>query len=238
MGGLSALALALSGFLSDEDMFELGIQRSISADEIAWMLELDICALLNAVVQPDELTEYSREAIEALGLEMNVYSEKATKRTDLLHAETLAAFLRNHIGGGVGVALVLVDINKALGFEAVKTDEKSEAAALDHGVAHWCVLISVQDNLTAIIADPRGQSYGRLWKCSLHNLLNGLVAEKGSSQIVVVRSKNNIYQTGLRGSVLHVSDFETKMASSEYLRPSDAEAPMSFKHETLKGISE
>ena len=192
MGGLSALALVLSGFLSDEDMFELGIQRSISADEIAWTLELDICALLNGVVQPDELAEYSRAAIETLGINLNVYAEEA-KGMDLNSAECLSSFLRNHIGGGVGVALVLVDINETIGFEAIKVDEKSEAAALDHGVSHWCVLVSVRDDLSAIIADPRAKSYGRLWKCKLCNLVNGMKAEKGGRRLVVLRSPRRIY---------------------------------------------
>jgi len=190
MGGLSALALALSGFLSEEDFVELAIQNPISSDALVWMLRLDVTALLSTIIEPQTLTEYTHSAIEALSLDLSVYSEEA----DLDSADSLSVFLGNHIGGEVsGVALVLVDINKALGFEAINLDVKSEASALDHGRSHWCILISVWNNDTAIIADPRAQSYGSLWKCKLENLQNGLLAQEGRSRVVIIRSERLSY---------------------------------------------
>ena len=112
---------------------------------------------------------------------------------DLVSTRSLSMFLDNHVGGGAfGVALVLIDINKALGFEAISIDSESEASALDHGTSRWCVITAMADVETlcdvAIIADPCAKSHGRLWRCKVDNLRNSLLSIGGDKNVVLIRA--------------------------------------------------
>lgn len=147
---------------------------------------MSITDLLSNVTDPYALTKHACSACKVLSLNLNV----RTQRADLESADTLSKFFSDNVGT-YGVALVLVNINEALGFEAVCIDEGSEAAMLDHGRSHWCVVVSVVDTDkhgdTAIIADPCAKQYGRLWKCKMENLRAGLIDSDGDSNVVIVK---------------------------------------------------
>lgn len=52
MGGLQALALALSGYLSEEDYHSLALPNYITSDFLAWTLSLKITDLLSSTISP------------------------------------------------------------------------------------------------------------------------------------------------------------------------------------------
>jgi Phytochelatin synthase len=183
MGGLSSLGLCLSGFLSDSDYENLALQNHIPADFIAWQLRLSITELLGNIMSPRKLTNCARRISESLMLDLDIQCEEVDCSTPI----ALASCLETRVGRATSsVALILVDVNEAYGFEVSKpADKNSEAAILDHGVQHWCVLVSVPDQQTAIIADPRAKTFGRLWKCKMENLRNGLLGAKTNPGHVV-----------------------------------------------------
>lgn len=185
MGGLAALGLALSGLLSEDDYESLALQNYVGADFITWTLRLSITDLLSEVITPRSLANYARRIGEALSINLAISCEEA----DLSTPKSLGSFLASRIGRSrFEVAMVLVDLNEAHGFEVLSSNKNCEASALDHGSQHWCVLVSVPFEGTAIIADPCAKTFGRLWKCTMSNLHKGLLgAEKSPGSMVFIR---------------------------------------------------
>lgn len=124
MGGLAALAL--SGFLSEDDYENLALQNHVGADFITWTLRLSITELLSEVMTPRCLANYARRIGEALFLDLRISCEEA----DLSAPSSLGSFLVSRIGHSrFEVALILIDVNKAHGFEVLSTNKNSEASA-------------------------------------------------------------------------------------------------------------
>lgn len=184
MGGLQALALALTGFLSEEDYRSLALPNYITSDFLAWSLSLKITDLLSSTTSPQTLTKYARYSCKKLGLNLCARTIEADVDVD-----SFSDFFANRVGSTGGIAMVLIDINEALGFKVVEVDETSEAAALAHGTSHWCCVVSViKETDTAIIADPCAKRLGRLWRCSMHRLRDGMLASNGNKNIVLLEA--------------------------------------------------
>ena len=193
MGGLQALALALSGYLSEEDYHSLALPNYITSDFLAWTLSLKITDLLSSTISPQTLTKYARSSCKKLGLNLSARTVEADVDVD-----SFSEFFANRVGSTGGVAMVLIDINEALGFKVVEVDETSEAAALAHGASHWCCVVSVtKETDTAIIADPCAKQHGRLWRCSMQRLRDGMRASSGNKNIVLLEAVGGIDATAV-----------------------------------------
>lgn len=158
-------------------------RNHVGADFIVWTLRLSITSLLSEVISARSLNNYARRMSRVL----NVDLKASVVQADLDSPESLGSFLGSCVGAKhFTVALVLVDRNEAYGFELKKINKNSEAAALDHGAQHWCVVVAV-NGAAAIIADPCAKEAGRLWKCDMSNLQKALIAGGGSDIVLLTK---------------------------------------------------
>jgi len=175
MGGLNALGLIFSGFLSEEDFDAVCIHdNNMSGDWLLRKLNLSIVETLGDIFTSHKLGQYARRACSIMSHGMAVSVESCAE----------ASTLKHHISREqTSAGLALIDINQAFGYEVLDIDKSSEEAALCHGVQHWCGVVSASDE-EVIIAEPRACGFGRLWRCSTENFCDSLIDE----HVVVVRA--------------------------------------------------
>jgi Phytochelatin synthase len=188
MGGLSSIGLCLSGFLSLDDFLDLCLPNYVGTDYLAWSLGLSITELLGTLYTPRAVTRLTRRALDLLEVNLSANSIMANLQT----VDTLYHWLEARIGPKHdAVALALLDLNDACGVAMMNFSTNAEASKLHHGSQHWCVLTIVKDTDTVVIADPKGMLMGRLWKCPVSRLREGMIrAEKDPGRVVVVARKS------------------------------------------------
>eukprot|EP01038_Epipyxis_sp_PR26KG_P016921 gene16921-23224_t len=186
MSGVTAAGLAITGLLGKQDFSFVG------PDHIMRKLRLDYTKVLFEVATSSDVLMYITEYTSRCSLPFTAYEMDFTDINYMIH------YLSDVVGPSNGdniiddtVAVVLFDLNIALGTEIKVMIPGTEASQLSHLSANWAVIVRLDPiTLKVIIADPSSMTTTRLWEVDPKTLWEAMVARKSTS--VMITSITNV----------------------------------------------